>query len=175
MPVRRWSADTAACARDGSKGQSTRSRRACPVCRCLNPHWDVGALGQRSCPRGAHVAVDWRCPRRLHGLPFGGIESCCREQGRPVRCRSYTCRLLNLRRNRNQLGKTTPSGLRLTSVMPDTSSGGSFVHTDPGYGCIGKDIPSRERPGAASVPKHERPRFQVVPARLRFVVFRDIA
>ena len=29
-PVRRRSADTAACVRDGSKGQSTRSRRACP-------------------------------------------------------------------------------------------------------------------------------------------------
>ena len=69
-----------------------------------------------------------------------------------------------------------PSGLSLTSVIPDTSNGGSSVHTTPEHGCIReKTINSRERPGAAAIPKHERPGFQVVPARLRFVVFRDIA
>jgi hypothetical protein len=36
-------------------------------------------------------------------------------------------------------------------------------------------LQSRERAGAAAIPKHERPSLQIVPARLRLVVIRDIA
>ena len=56
-----------------------------PVCRSLDPHRDIGALGQRSCPRSARVAINRRRPRRLRWRPLGRIEPRGREQRRPVR------------------------------------------------------------------------------------------
>ncbi len=147
-----------------------------PVCRGLDPHRDIGALGQRSCPR---------CPA---SLLTGGVQIGCAgghldgsspaaensgaqsgDDAAPAGFSTSGGTAMSCVRR--------PSGLSLTSVIPDTSNGGSSVHTNPNDGCIRGERggTSRERAGAAAIPKHKRPGLEVVPARLGFVVFRDIA
>ena len=142
---------------------------------CCSHVSDIGALGQRSYPRSARIAIDRRRPQRLSWWPLGGIEPRSREQRCPVRGRRRARRLLNLRRNCDELREVTariesdqchPRHIQRRVVRPY----GSRHH-----GFIRRGAMRIEWPWAAAIPKHERPGVEVVPACLRPVVFLDIA
>lgn len=78
-----------------------------PVGRSLDPHGDIGEFGERSRPGRTRFTINGRDPSRLRGLPLCGIEARGREQRRPIRRRRNACRLLNLRRNCDEVSKAT--------------------------------------------------------------------
>ena len=145
-----------------------------PVCRSLDPHRDIGALGQRPCPRSARVAITGGVHVGCAGGHLEGSSPAAENSGvqsgdDAAPAGFSTCGGTSMNCVRR------PSGLSLSSVIPDTSSGGSSVHTAPDMGPSRGEGLSRQRPRAAAIPKHERPGLEVVPTRLRLVVFRDIA